>query len=398
MLLLALCCGLLAVPAAQAGEVPFAPQDNDHPTAKDGWQAGTCKADVGPCSVDTPNEFYETAAGHPPVGFTQFIIKHTGPAPITGYEEPEVNLKDLQVDLPIGLSVNPGAVPRCTSPHPVECGTSQPLSKVGESQVTVSPELSLTPPITITAPVYNLEPKPGQPARFGFTVEAIPGIPVVPASDIYLEAEVASDSDFHEGFRIAVPKVEFVKLLKNRLVFNGEAHAPGGQGFFLTAPSTCWNPNTDGAHKHTYSTYARGDSKENPDPNFPAGSPFVESPLPPGTFPKDCASIPFEPTVHRRRRDQRSRLAGCGDDGTAGADRKPERAGNLDGEDGQGDAAAGDGLEPVGCQRPRLLHAAAVRQGHQEPGRLPGELEDRDRDRGQRGPARPAADRRRLRR
>jgi len=298
MLLLALCCGLLLVPAAQAGEVPFVPQDNDHPTKNDGWQAGTCKADVGPCSVDTPNEFFETAAGHPPVGFTQFIIKHTGPAPITGYEEPQVNLKDLQVDLPIGLSVNPGAVPRCAAPHPGECGTAQPLSKVGESQVTVSPELGLTPPITVTAPVYNLEPKPHQPARFGFTVEAIPGIPVIEPSDIYLEADVAWDSDWHEGFRIAVPKVQFVKLLKNRLVFNGEAHAPGGQGFFLTAPSTCWNPNTDAAHKHTYSTYARGDSIENTDPNFPSGSPFVESPLPPGTFPKDCGSIPFEPTVH----------------------------------------------------------------------------------------------------
>jgi hypothetical protein len=289
---------LFAVPA-QAGEVVFAPQDNEHPTANDGWQAGTCKTDVPTkCSVDTPDQFFETAAGHPPVGFTQFIVKHST---VAGHEEPEVDMKDLRVDLPVGLSVNPGAVPRCAAAHPKECATVQPLSLVGESQVTVSPEgLPLLPSLEIKAPVYNLEPEPGQPARFGFTVEAvpsIPGFPVIPPSDIYLEADVAWESDFHEGFTIAVPKNTGVRLLKNRLVFNGEAHAPDGEGFFITTPSTCWNPNTDLAHKHTYSTYARADSYQNPDPIFPNGSPFVESPLPPGTFPKECNTIPFNPTI-----------------------------------------------------------------------------------------------------
>jgi hypothetical protein len=297
MLLLAIFFGLLSVSAAQAGEVPFAPQNNP-PSASDGWQAGTCNTST--CAPDSPkSEFFETAAGHPPFGITQFIIKHNNEF---GHEEPEVNLKDLRVDLPVGLSVNPGAVPRCGAAHPVECATAQPLSKVGESQVTVSPVGLLIPEnLEIKASVYNLVPKPGQPARFGFTVEAIPsilGFPIIPPSDIYLEADVAWDSDFHEGFTIAVPKVSMVRLLKNRLVFYGEAHAPGGQGFFLTTPSTCWNPNTDAAHRHTYSTYARGDSKENTDPNFPNGSPFVEALLPPGTFPKNCDSIPFDPKIH----------------------------------------------------------------------------------------------------
>jgi hypothetical protein len=295
--LLAFVLTALTAAPAWAGENPFVPQDNAHPTANDGWQAGTCKTDAPTqCSVDTPNQFFETAAAHPPVGFTQFIIKNTTNG--LGHVEPAVNLKDLRVDLPVGLSVNPGAVPRCTAKHPKECATASPLSLVGESQVTVSPEAPVGPTIPITASVYNLEPKEHQPARFGFTVEAIPGFPAIPPSDIYLEADVAWDSDFHEGFTIAVPKNTGVKLLKNRLVFNGEAHAPGGQGYFITTPSTCWNPNTEAAHAHTYSTYARGDSKENPDPNFPNGSPFVESPLPPGTFPKDCSGIPFNPAIH----------------------------------------------------------------------------------------------------
>jgi len=297
--------GLLAAPA-WAGENPFAPQHTP-PQNEDGWQAGTCNdqecAPEDPVSAGT---FYETAAGHPPFGMTQIIVKHDGPAPITGHEEPQVNLKDLHVDLPVGLSVNPGATPQCPYEelhleHVNKCAVEAPLSEVGKSYVYVSDELGLLPPIEVEAAVYNLKPKPGQPARFGFTVEAIPGIPAVPPSDIFLEADVAWDSDFHEGFTIAVPKVEFVKLLKNRLVFFGDKSVPGGRGFFLTTPSTCWNPNTDPAHQHTYSTYARGDSlppEGQTDPNFPNGSPFVESPLPPGTFPKDCDSIPFNPSIN----------------------------------------------------------------------------------------------------
>ncbi|HET9676900.1 MAG TPA: hypothetical protein VFP21_05290, partial [Solirubrobacterales bacterium] len=283
----------VAVPA-QAGEIPFAPQHTP-PNNEDGWQAGTC---VNPeCAPqDPPASFYETAAGHPPFGITQFTIKNTEPG-IPGHKEPQVDLKTLRVDLPVGLSVNPGATPQCAAEHPKECATSQPLSRVGESRVLVSDEAGLLPPVPITAQVYNMVPKQGQPARFGFTVEAVPLIPLLPASDIYLEADVAWDSDYHEGFTINVPKVELVKLLENRLIFDGLAHAGNGVGFFLTTPSTCFDP-TSPTFAHTYSTYARGDSLQNPDPAFPNGSPFVESTLPPGTSPKACGSIPFHPGLH----------------------------------------------------------------------------------------------------
>lgn len=283
----ALLLGILAVPSAQAGEVVFTPQNNP-PNAQDGWQAGTCNTPT--CAPDSPKaEFYETAAGHPPFGITQFIVRHQT---VLVHEEPEVDMKTLRVDLPVGLSVNPGATPRCAEEHPGDC----PLdTRVGESIVTVSPEVPLLPPVPITAQVYNLKPKPGQPARFGFTVEAVPDLPLLPPSDIFLEADVAWESDYHEGFTINVPKVDAVKLLKNRLVFNGRAHAGTGVGYFLTTPSTCFSPT--GAYEHTYSTYARADSLQNPDPAFPSGSPFVEAKLPPGTSPKSCGSIPFNPSI-----------------------------------------------------------------------------------------------------
>jgi hypothetical protein len=286
LLSVALVLGLLLVPAAQAGEVVFSPQHNP-PDASDGWQAGTCNTPT--CAPDSPKaEFYETAAGHPPFGITQFIVRHKTELL---HEEPEVDMKTLRVDLPVGLSVNPGAVPQCDVAHPNEC---PPNTKVGESIVTVSPEVPLLPPVPITAAVYNLKPKQGQPARFGFTVEPVPDLPLLPPSDIYLEADVAYESDFHEGFTIQVPKVDSVKLLKNRLIFNGRAGS-AATGYFLTNPSTCFQPS--GAFEHTYSTYARADSVQNPDPSFPNGSPFVEAKLPPGTSPKGCSSIPFRPSL-----------------------------------------------------------------------------------------------------
>ncbi|HVD39728.1 MAG TPA: hypothetical protein VNC16_01835 [Solirubrobacterales bacterium] len=286
MLSFAVFLGVLIAPAAQAGEVVFSPQHNP-PNASDGWQAGTCNTPT--CAPDSSKaEFYETAAGHPPFGITQFIVRHKTDLL---HEEPEVDMKTLRVDLPVGLSVNPGAVPRCDAAHPKECPAN---TKVGESIVTVSPEAPIVPPVPITAAVYNLKPKDGQPARFGFTVEPVPDLPLLPPSDIYLEADVAYESDFHEGFTIQVPKVSGVKLLKNRLIFNGRAGS-AASGYFLTNPSTCFQPT--GAFEHTYSTYARADSVQNPDPSFPNGSPFVEAKLPPGTSPKDCDSIPFKPTI-----------------------------------------------------------------------------------------------------
>jgi hypothetical protein len=119
---------------------------------------------------------------------------------------------------------------------------------------------------------------------------------VEPPSDVFLEADVAWDFDFHEGFTIHVPKAGGLKLLKNRLVFQGQSHVPPGQGFFLTTPSTCFDP-TQPATSRIYSTYARADSLQNPDPIFPNGSPFVEAALPPGTSPKSCDTIPFNPSL-----------------------------------------------------------------------------------------------------
>jgi len=297
---------------ADTGDI-IAPSDVTHPAVDSGWQAGTCKAD--PCSIATPSLFFETAGAHPNVGFTQFIIKNEPPG-----ETPVDELKTVRVDLPVGLSVNPSATPRCKL-STFEAGASgcPPESEVGFSQVTVSlPPLGLPqePKAPLTeVPVYNVEPKPGEAARFGLELAG---------NEVFLEGDVDWSGDYHEGFTIHVPAalpeelgVLFKLLggqkgliLKNRLVFDGRA----GDGTFITTPTTCFGPAykadwkagelPGGPSGSIYSTLLRADSVHNPNPTFPVGSSFFESPIPPlnekhgpGTSPKACDTIPYEPRL-----------------------------------------------------------------------------------------------------
>jgi hypothetical protein len=287
--LLALAWGS-SVAAASTADI-IAPSDPNNPKADSGWQAGTCTVDTPTCSVATPAQFFEQAAGHPPVGFTQFIVKHETPG-----ETPVDELKTVRVDLPVGLSVNPGAAPQCPlatfEASPASC---PPGSAVGKSFVTAA-LLGVATPLPEAPTVYNIVPPKGEPARFGLNLLG---------NNIYLRADVAWDGDYHEGFTIDVPETPFASLplfengvvLKNRLVFNGRS----GDGTFITTPSTCLGPASVSPFEHVYSTWLLASSvseEEDPEYEFPADAePPFESKIPPGTSPKECESIPFEPSV-----------------------------------------------------------------------------------------------------
>lgn len=295
---------VLALAPASSAQI-IGPQDPNDPQVDSPWQAGTCKADPPPpgqCSVATPSLFYEEAAGHPPKGFTQFIVNHEpNPNPLfPGTEIPKGNLRTVRVDLPTGLTVNPQATPQCDldpGQSPADCAGLAPLSKVGVSEIVATNALTGASAPPLKADVYNIVPEEGEPARFGFSVAG---------SDVFLEADVAWESDYHEYFTIHAHKLEvegipaeLARVAKNRLTFDGDA----GDGTFITTPTTCFGPAVPGQpFEHVYSTFLRADSFEEPDPNFPNGSAFVESKIPrdPPTFetsPKNCDDIPFDPSI-----------------------------------------------------------------------------------------------------
>ena len=305
--LLALCAAFWST---EAMADIIGPQNPDEPKADSPWQAGTCKADPAPpgqCSVATPPLFYERAAGHPQAGFTQFII-NTKPAELPPFDPAPIgNLRTVRVDLPAGLTVNPQSSPeQCDlkpEESPEECATRAPASKVGTSEVIVTnPKTGISAP-PLKADVYNVVPKEGEPARFGLSLLG---------NDVFLEADVAWESDYHEYFTIHVTKLslptlpvleEIGRIAKNRLVFDGNGEFVGDDGTFISTPTTCLGPAVPGStFEHVYSTLLRADSFEEPNPNFPNGSNFVESKIPrkQGEFetsPKNCDSIPFDPGI-----------------------------------------------------------------------------------------------------
>jgi hypothetical protein len=335
--LLLMCLGaLFAMPVmAQADTQDIIQPQNE--TRDQGFQAGTCtaEADVDPpppklCSPETPDIFYKVAGGHPPIGFTQYIIEHEPftplPSPpfppgavtaeIPGDDIKEHTIRTLRVDLPPGLTVNPEATPRCpiaqfTAGTPgALVPTCDPATKVGKEKITLvtnkagveiapgfmAPKGFVIPPQPelTEVDVYNLEPEFGEPAKFGFIVrKAIP---------IYLTTEVAWESDYHESFQIKLPntaEATGLSTLISRLVNYGRS----GDGTYITNPTTCFDPNQP-EYSTLYSTWFRAESYADPVGNFPQGYTAVEAKLPKEgggserrVQQEGCETIPFDPSV-----------------------------------------------------------------------------------------------------
>ncbi|MDX6734013.1 MAG: hypothetical protein QOC54_3961, partial [Baekduia sp.] len=228
------------------------------------FDAGTCAKDTEPspqCTRDsTPDYWFQQAAGHPPFGITDFSFNTTG---LLG--TPDGNVKDVRVDLPPGLSVNPEAAPHCTTAQ-LASSTCPPESRVGTNYIqAVTP---LLPGVT-QVPVYNMVQPPGVPALFGFSVPAT-------GDQIFLVGGVAWDGDYHESFTISDLPAS-VPLASTRLVFDGTA----GDGTFITLPSGCSGPQT---------TYLQVDSYQNPGTflHYSATTPVGVT---------GCDKLPFAPTI-----------------------------------------------------------------------------------------------------
>lgn len=266
------------------------------------WEAGTCAE--ASCNDATPSSFYTQAAGHPDFGITDFRFAARTVAPLD--EQPEGNVKDVRVDLPPGLAVNPEATEKCSEQQLDEfkCPAG---SKVGEDEatgtVTLLELLGLSPSATVTEdfPVYNMVRKPGQPARFGVEInsaklELLAALGHDVRGHIYLEggiswhaeAETSEDSgvasgDYHEYFKIEdIPTQP--EVVESRLIFWGipqEHTHVGTPTAFITLPSTCSSKPITRLHVDSYEDPGNFLSYENETPVTATG----------------CSSLAFDPTL-----------------------------------------------------------------------------------------------------
>jgi hypothetical protein len=256
------------------------------------WEAGSCTDSS--CTDSTPSFFYTQAAGHPNFGITDFRFASEESSGLAGkVYRPIGHVADVRVDLPPGLSVNPEATPTCSEAE-IEAKEARcpPASQVGEDEATGTvdateevlkllglPKLGLgilSTPITVTEkfPVYNMERKPGEAARFGVEVNSLTVSLLGLESVIYLEGGLSwyhepeasggessgvSTGDYHEYFEIkSIPQVP--ELVESKLIFWGRPHehnlaAP--EKSFITMPSACEGPQTTLLHVDSYE--ARGE-------------------------------------------------------------------------------------------------------------------------------------------
>jgi hypothetical protein len=245
------------------------------------FESGTCRSDTPECSYAAPeSQFYTQAAGHPPLGITGFEV-NTAPS-----GEPEGSIRDVRVDIPPGLAVDPQATEQC-SKEQFESSTCPIGSEVGSDEITAFIGITKVGPISL--PMYNIVQPQGVPAEFGFELSVPPLIElhvlIVGGISWYHEAQTSENSgvptgDYHEFFAIKeIPTT--IAVVKSRLKFNGTA----GNGTFLTLPSGCG----------TQTSYLHADSYQSP-------GQFQEYQTVSGEPPKavsvsGCKEVPFKPEI-----------------------------------------------------------------------------------------------------
>lgn len=259
------------------------------------WEAGTCYTTT--CEdKGSHSEFYTQAAGHPPYGITDFRFASKKLALL---EIPEGHVKDVRVDLPVGLAVNPEAVPTCSQAQ-IEVSACPP-----ESQVGVDEAVGAAGGIAIkeSFPAYNMERKPGQSALVGVEVKSAALTLLKLESIIYLEGSLSwhheseapggessgvATGDYHEYFRIHnIPKEP--ELIESRLIFWGvpfekNGGLPGTDNAFITMPSTCNGPQITVLHVDSYEEEGHFQRYSNETPVGATG----------------CESLEFKPQINQK--------------------------------------------------------------------------------------------------
>lgn len=300
--LLLICLGVLAVLPVMAQALPIGIDEWESITCKEnadlpvvpgepGTEVGTEATLPTPpeqCKGSTSEKLFTQAAGHPNFGITEFKLDTFPPASgVEGF--PTSFVKDIIVDTPEGLSVNPEAVPQC---DPAQLETEPPTpcpnnTIVGFNYLTVAAQspAATTPPCLpagscaqarVKLPVWNLVPFQGVPSMVGFLTKAGPTY-IVGSLDPVDQHVRFTISDIHGPSATSPP------IIRSRLVFNGRA----GDGTYLTMPSNCAGPQISDLFV---------DSQGPPYPNEAEVTSDEASYATP-TGATGCELVPFKPTI-----------------------------------------------------------------------------------------------------
>ncbi|HVO55735.1 MAG TPA: hypothetical protein VMT37_15090 [Solirubrobacterales bacterium] len=242
----------------------------------------TLPAPTEQCTTATTGKQFTLAGGHPNWGITDFrLTTFPAVAKVGGF--PTAFVKEIVVDTPEGLSVNPEALPQCAV-KTLEEGKCSAASQVGVNYLTVaaqSPASNECLPAgeclqaRVALPVYNLVPFQGVPSMVGFRTTF--GHPVFIVGSL-------SPKDQHVTFTISnldPPGLEAPPTIESRLVFNGRA----GNGTYLTMPSNCAGGQVTFLHLLSQGPpFETEQTKTEAEYTTPSGA-------------TGCELVPFDPTI-----------------------------------------------------------------------------------------------------
>jgi hypothetical protein len=231
------------------------------------------------CTATTAGKWFTQAAGHPNWGVTDFTLNTLTGSGAEGF--PDGFVKDIIVDTPEGLSVNPEAAPKCTLEQIEKTNplVTCPGAIVGTNYLTVAlkvpgPEcVPKCPQARVAVPVFNVEPFPGAPSMVAFPTTT--GITFIVGS--------LDPVDQHVIFtirNIKSPLEGGAPIVGSRLVFDGHGGA-AGNGTYLTMPSNCAGGQTSILHV---------DQQTEPG-NFVTKSFTTE------VGANGCDKVPFDPSI-----------------------------------------------------------------------------------------------------
>jgi hypothetical protein len=195
---------------------------------------------AGQCTDETDTKWFTQATGHPPFGITDFTLNNAG-----GF--PEGFVKEIVVDTPEGLGVNPEAYPACPLATAETAITTCPAASiVGVNYLTVVAALGPLLQARGASPVYNVEPFDGTPSMVAFPDSNGEAVFIVGSLDPADQHVTFTISDVH------VPEAgppSHPAIVGSRLVFFGVKNPfMVGNGTYLTMPSNCAGGQTSTLH------------------------------------------------------------------------------------------------------------------------------------------------------
>ncbi len=163
-------------------------------------------------------------------------------------------VKNLTIGLPPGMIGNPNATDKCTVAelNGDNCPDSTIVGSVTANASVSIITLPLLPPIDVNGDLYNLEPQPGEPARFGIVLRPLNLGGALPSllPPIILQSAVQLRSDF--GLNTVIKNIPKTTLSDGDTTINSQDITLFGSRPWMKAPFTR-NPTSCGSHTTNFS-------------------------------------------------------------------------------------------------------------------------------------------------